>query len=133
MADHGAAGRRLAPQTSYPSSLAEPAICRQTSKVGAVCGKAARTDLCGGRVAIRVPTAIRLLAGTWDVGPEPFSVAQGAWRFDLEQVRKLASKFFSITSPQLAADGGISGLNGLRPRLEGKQTRRDPISCPNQL
>src|ERR1700720_4362342 len=34
--------------------------CRQTSKVGAVCGKAARTDLCGGRVAIRVPTAIRI-------------------------------------------------------------------------
>jgi hypothetical protein len=26
--------------------------------VGAVCGKTARTDLCGGRVAIRVPTAI---------------------------------------------------------------------------
>jgi hypothetical protein len=26
-------------------------------KVGAVCGKAARTDLCGGREVTRVPTA----------------------------------------------------------------------------
>jgi hypothetical protein len=31
--------------------------CRHTPKVGAVCGKAARTDLCGGREATRVPTA----------------------------------------------------------------------------
>src|SRR5216684_916073 len=28
-----------------------------TPKVGAVCGKAARTDLCGGRSAMSVPTA----------------------------------------------------------------------------
>ena len=31
---------------------------RQTPEVGAVCGKAARTDLCGGRAVMRVPTAI---------------------------------------------------------------------------
>ena len=31
--------------------------CRHTPEVGAVCGKAARTDLCGGREATRVPTA----------------------------------------------------------------------------
>src|ERR1019366_9733096 len=31
--------------------------CRHTPEVGAVCGKAARTDLCGGRRAISVPTA----------------------------------------------------------------------------
>jgi hypothetical protein len=30
---------------------------RHLSKVGAVCGKAARTDLCGGRSAMVVPTA----------------------------------------------------------------------------
>jgi hypothetical protein len=30
-------------------------------KVGAVCGKAARTVLCGGRSAMSVPTAMRLL------------------------------------------------------------------------
>jgi hypothetical protein len=28
-----------------------------TPEVGAVCGKAARTDLCGGREVTRVPTA----------------------------------------------------------------------------
>src|SRR6201997_4407485 len=32
---------------------------RQTSEVGAVCRKAARTDLCGGRPVMDVPTAIR--------------------------------------------------------------------------
>ena len=42
------ARRPLAPQTSNPSPLAEPALRRQTPEVGAVCGKAARTVLCGG-------------------------------------------------------------------------------------
>ena len=32
---------------------------RQTPEVGAVCGKSARTDLCGGRPVMDVPTAIR--------------------------------------------------------------------------
>src|SRR5215213_7262464 len=32
--------------------------CRQTPKVGAVCGNAARTVLCGGRSVMGVPTAI---------------------------------------------------------------------------
>ena len=36
------------------------AICRHSPEVGAVCGKAARTDLCGGRGAISVPTATDL-------------------------------------------------------------------------
>ena len=35
--------------------------CRHTPEVGAVCGKAARTDLCGGRSAMTVPTASKLL------------------------------------------------------------------------
>src|SRR5713226_2614743 len=34
-------------------------VRRQTPKVGAVCGKAARTVLCGGRSAMSVPTAIQ--------------------------------------------------------------------------
>jgi hypothetical protein len=51
------AGRRLAPAAAYPPSMAEPAVRRQTPEVGAVCGKAARTDLCGGRGVTRVPTA----------------------------------------------------------------------------
>ena len=37
---------------------AEP-LCRHTPEVGAVCGKAARTVLCGGRSAMSVPTASR--------------------------------------------------------------------------
>src|SRR5207302_2702382 len=53
------AGSRLPSQTPHPSSLAKRALCRQTPKVGAVCGKAARTDLCGGRAVMDVPTAIQ--------------------------------------------------------------------------
>src|SRR5712664_3580474 len=33
-------------------------VRRHSPEVGAVCGKAARTDLCGGRSAMSVPTAI---------------------------------------------------------------------------
>ena len=36
---------------------ASSSISRHTSKVGAVCGNAARTDLCGGRSVMVVPTA----------------------------------------------------------------------------
>jgi hypothetical protein len=32
-------------------------VARHTPEVGAVCGKAARTDLCGGRQVTRVPSA----------------------------------------------------------------------------
>ena len=35
----------------------ERSLCRHTPEVGAVCGKAARTVLCGGRSAMSVPTA----------------------------------------------------------------------------
>ena len=48
----------MATTTPSPSSMAKRAICRQTPEVGAVCPNRARTDLCGGRRAISVPTAI---------------------------------------------------------------------------
>ena len=51
------AGERLASPTANPSSLAKPTFRRQTPKVGAVCRNPARTDLCGGRSAMSVPTA----------------------------------------------------------------------------
>ena len=44
-------------QAPDSASLAERAVCRQTPEVGAVCGNSARTDLCGGRPAMGVPTA----------------------------------------------------------------------------
>lgn len=37
---------------------AESTLRRQIPKVGARCGKAARRDLCGGRAAMHVPTAM---------------------------------------------------------------------------
>ena len=48
---------RLAPETDHPPSLAERSLRRHTPEVGAVCGKAARTVLCGGRSVTSVPTA----------------------------------------------------------------------------
>src|SRR5713101_1791646 len=41
-------------------------VRRQTPEVGAVCGKAARTVLCGGRSAMSVPTAIGGTGGAAD-------------------------------------------------------------------
>ena len=52
-----AAGGRLAPEAAHPPSLAERSLRRHTPKVEAVCGKAARTALCGGRSVMSVPTA----------------------------------------------------------------------------
>src|SRR3984885_13852684 len=51
-------GRGVAPQAPYPTPLAKRSLRRQTPEVGAVCGQAARTDLCGGRPVMGVPTAI---------------------------------------------------------------------------
>jgi hypothetical protein len=45
--EHHQAGGRLAPHAPYPSSIAKHTLRRQTPEVGAVCGKAARTVLCG--------------------------------------------------------------------------------------
>ncbi len=56
-AEHEAGGR-LASKAPYPSSMAKRTLRRQTPKEGAVCGKAARTVLCGGRPVMGVPTAI---------------------------------------------------------------------------
>src|SRR6202161_2440819 len=53
-----AVGRRLAPETTNPSSVAREAIRRQTPKVGAICPNWARMYLFGGREVTRVPTAI---------------------------------------------------------------------------
>src|SRR5215468_12742642 len=57
-------GGRLASETDYPSSLAKRSLCRHTPEVGAACGKAARTALCGGRGVTRVPTA-RCASQSW--------------------------------------------------------------------
>src|SRR5882724_11350479 len=61
-ADEETSGR-VAPETGHPASLAQPAVRRQILEVGAVCGKAARTDLCGGRSAMGVPTATEVQPG----------------------------------------------------------------------
>ena len=49
---------RWLPTAAYLAPLAQRTLRRQTPEVGAVCGKSARTVLCGGRAVMRVPTAI---------------------------------------------------------------------------
>lgn len=50
-------GRTLDSITQDSASLSKRAFLRQTPKVGAVCGKTARADLCGVPLARAVPTA----------------------------------------------------------------------------
>ena len=52
------ARRRLAPSAAHPAPLAQCALRRHSPKVGAVCGKAARTDLMAWTG--RAPSALRL-------------------------------------------------------------------------
>src|SRR5580692_3511238 len=59
----GNAGQHSTYRAQYRASLSQVQerirhVRRQTPEVGAVCGKAARTDPCGGRSAMGVPTAI---------------------------------------------------------------------------
>src|ERR1700720_963209 len=54
---HDETGRRVPPPAASPASLAECALRRQTPEVGAECPNWARSDLCGGRSAMGVPTA----------------------------------------------------------------------------
>src|SRR5580658_2034037 len=66
----GNAGQHSTYRAQYRASLSQVQerirhVRRQTPEVGAVCGKAARTDLCGARSAMGVPTAIAALAMTW--------------------------------------------------------------------
>jgi len=49
---------QLAAPSLKPSSLAERTLCRQPPEVGAECVNRACSDLCGGRSAMGVPTAI---------------------------------------------------------------------------
>ena len=48
----------LATDTEDPPPLSQREVCMSTSTVRTVCGSSARTDLCGGRSAMTVPTAI---------------------------------------------------------------------------
>src|SRR6516225_7725248 len=44
--------------SAYGKTVTKKTLCRHTPKVGAVCPNWARTDLCGGRSVMSVPTAI---------------------------------------------------------------------------
>src|SRR5262249_27238586 len=64
------ARRRLAAQSPQHAPVPGPPLCRHSPKVGAQCGSSARWDLCGGRGAISVPTAIAAVHRTADPAAE---------------------------------------------------------------
>jgi hypothetical protein len=51
-------GKRVTRAGAHTANRNEKTLCRHTPKVGAVCPNWARTDLCGGRSVMSVPTAI---------------------------------------------------------------------------
>jgi len=62
-----------APDRQDLASLPEYALSGEVPDVRAVCGNAARTDLCGGRSARAVPTATHLLfLSVLKVAKQPF-------------------------------------------------------------
>jgi hypothetical protein len=68
MGTHGAVGRCFSSSTAHPSSMAKRPLCRQTPEVGAECLRQARSDLCGGHVVTRAPTAIFRISLAWLLG-----------------------------------------------------------------
>src|SRR4029077_20605259 len=65
----------------HSSSLAERSLCRHTPKVGAVCGKAARTVLCGGRAMKRASLPLQrraFIAGLGSAAAWPLVALTGA-------------------------------------------------------
>jgi hypothetical protein len=68
-----------APRTLHPTRMCASTL---VSKGGAVCGSSARTDLCGGRPAMAVPTATTMVAKTVEAqnggrGPDTVSSPMG--------------------------------------------------------
>ena len=79
---------------------------RQTSEVGAVCGQAARTVLCGGRPVMGVPTAI---------GMRPSSCS--------------SQGFMAATSGRDSTSRAFLRSSAERPRMRDRR-RRDPHAMP---
>jgi hypothetical protein len=109
MATDGPARPRLAPETSNPSSVAECSLCRHAPKARAVCLNWACTDLCGGRSAMTVPTAIRFSTG-------PGARRHGHLRQKVVRSRKrvLCSTLLAIISPLRAAASPLQCQEGVR-------------------
>jgi hypothetical protein len=63
----------VAAKATHPSPLAKPALRRQTSKVGAGCGNAARPVRCGGCPVLGISTAVRPTAPMCPVGTFSFA------------------------------------------------------------
>ena len=115
MGTDDAAGERLASETDHPPSLAERTLRRHTPEAGAVCGKAARTDLGGGRamkctsLPLQRREFITLLGGA--VVAWPFAVRAQ----QTEGVRRIGVlSGFAENDPEMKAR-----LAALRQGLEG--------------
>src|SRR5262249_33990025 len=71
-------GKRVTGAGAHTAS--RKTLCRHTPEVGAVCGKAARTVLCGGRAMKRASLPLRAPAASWcdPAGESPAQVRGSA-------------------------------------------------------
>jgi hypothetical protein len=102
--------------------MAKCSLRRQTPKVGATCGKAARVDLCGGRSATGVPTAITHLTVivVVTVGAVLFAAlaARAAW------IRAKRAYPVNSTESRFSQIRAALGFAILLIRLNGEWRRR---------
>jgi hypothetical protein len=96
-------GNRVTAAGAHTSN--RKAICRHSPEVGAVCGKAARTDLCGGRGAISVPTATDLPvaqsgSASWGTSDVPLMLSAQPFVTNLE--RRLCTAALRWVGPRIS-------------------------------
>jgi len=103
----GEACRRVASEAGHPPSLAERPLCRHSPEVGAVCGKAARTVLCGGR---RMKPVSLPLPAHHPVEPIIKRRGRSASYPEWQGAAMSASGCFPIAQPTMAGASGAAAV-----------------------
>jgi hypothetical protein len=131
MAEDGHAGKTMVAACTRPSPMANAAFHRHSLKVRARCVNCARRDPCGGRAAMRVPTAIpRLRTFRHKTIASPRGVRRDAcrrrrsrrwqWRQRRPRLRSARIGAESSVSPQRALKAG-SSMHQLRGESDGRR------------
>jgi hypothetical protein len=122
------AGRPLAPEAAYPPSLAQCTLRRQKPKVGAGCPNWARPDLCGGRSAMSVPTAIKAhVRAAIRLSRLPFRLPASDWPYSFARRDATASNAGQCPgATRMAAYPKRCGSSDARCSRNGFRRQRGP-------